>query len=381
MNDKVQVDGLTFDTAALDALLDDTAPPIEKLPDEPAPEDDAVEDDTVGEESGEEVREDDVSEPEADTEETPDGGDDDTPPDDKDSPEIEADFIVNGDEGPQLLTDIDEKGNPVYETAAQLFGDHQFKIKAAGEEVEVTFDEMRKGYQRHADYTKAKTSIAETQRAMQPYVALLTLYEKDEGFKHTINNYIEGVKEEEITNEDIVKASEEPEKLKTLLAKRDKQNARKKAMNAANTAAAQQQQQFARQQYEIATNLIPNYNETVQDVKTFLGNLGYGDHEVNGFEYLDARLQNMAYLAYKAANPDSNKKTSQKPGKRVLQSKKRIVRRPPKSVTATAGQSNTPKARSNRKAKAAFQKAYKTRKDTDMVDAIASVLPDDLLDD
>jgi len=300
--EKLEVGGLTFDTAAIDALLDDapdaTAAKPDELPDEPAEESDAGEDGDPREKSSEDISDEDVPEAQEVAEEDDAGGVEDTEADSDVDVEITADFIADGDEGPMLLTGMDDKGEPIYETADELFSDHKFKIKAAGAEHEVTFDEMRKGYQRQVDYTKAKTQISETQRAMQPYIALLTLWEKDGDFKNAVNNYIEGVKQETVTDEDIVKAGEEgdQDKLKALLAKRGKLSQRQKAMNAANTAAQDQQRQFATQQHEIATSLIPNYNDTVQGIKTLLTNLGYGEHEVNGFEYLDARLQNLAYL-------------------------------------------------------------------------------------
>ncbi len=395
--DKLESGGITFDTAALDALLDDI-PPEENAADDQPDSVDSLDSDTAGQDSrdGDSASTDEFDDEAPQAEIQDDDGqdiadestDEDTLEVDEsaatDTDELDADFISEGDEGPMLLTNIDAEGKPVYETADELFGDHKFKIKAAGAEHEVTFEEMRKGYQRHADYTQAKTKFSETHRALQPYIALATLWEQDTDFRESVNNYVEGVKSDQVSDDELIKATDsgDTEKVKKLLDKRNKQSQQRKAMGAAEMATAQQRRNFATQQFEIAKSLIPSYNDVVPQVKTFLTNLGYGEQEVQGFESLDARLQNLAYLAYKQVNPESASASSKTPDKKALQAKrKRIVRRPPKTVRSGPGKANTPKARSSRRAKSAFQKAYKTGANADMVAAIAEVLPDDLLDD
>lgn len=393
MGEKISAGGIDFDSDALDALLDD-APTAGGTQDDNSGTvaqdiDQTTEDIDVQREEGVDQEAISIDESADETSDVDDQGetiDGEGSGDSGDTAGVvpEGDFITNGDEGPMLMTGAGEDGTPLYETADELFGDHKFKIKAAGEEHEVTFSEMRQGYQRQTDYTKSKTKIAEIQRAMQPYIGLLSYFEKDGGFREAVGNYIEGVKSAEVTNDDILAASEsgDQEKVKALLDKQKKSSKRIKALRAANEAAATQQQQIAVQQHEIAKSLIPDYNDSVPKVKTFLTNLGYGEQELTNFEYLDARLQNAFYLAFKGANPTSKSSAQQKPGKRTLQAtRKRIVKRSPKAVKAASGQSNTPKSRSSRKAKAAFKRAYETRKPSDFTTAIASVLPDNLLDD
>lgn len=43
--------------------------------------------------------------------------------------------------------------------------DRKFKVKVAGEEIEVTFDELRRGYSREADYTRKSQALAEERKA------------------------------------------------------------------------------------------------------------------------------------------------------------------------------------------------------------------------
>lgn len=379
----IESGGLKFDAAALDALLGEEPKEEEASVEEhETPVDEPQAEQTPTDEpQTEEVEASDEAEH---LEESPDEEDQAAHQDDENEQESESAFITMGDEGPQLLTGFDDKNEPIYETADDLFGDHAFKIKAAGEEHEVTFAEMRQGYQRQADYTKSKTQMAETQRAMQPYVALLTLFEQDKNFQNQVKDYIQKGKEQVVSDDDILEAAEsgDPDKLKAVLQRRKQHDERSKSLRAADTAAEQQRQQFGLQQHEIAQKLIPSYNTTVSNVKSFLTSLGYGEHEFAGFEQMDARLQNLAYLAYKQANPNSIEATDTKPGKMALQSKrKRIVKRPPKAVKAASGKSQTPQSRTNRQQKAAFRKAYKTRKDSDMVEAIKHVLPESLYTD
>jgi len=394
-NDRLESGGVTFDANALDALLDeDPSVGVER------PNDNSVGMDPLPEKLAEQVADgqddlgrDDVRDQDGDaTEPGPDevaevSDEDSDKSDEADSDSTDGlegeEFITDGDEGPMLLTGIGEDGKPIYETASQLFGDHQFQIKAAGEDHNVTFDEMRKGYQRQADYTRAKTEVVQMQRQLQPFMNLVNMWQESGDFREVVSEYIQGSEQNPVSDEALLEAfdSGDREKINALLAKKKTTEERRKAYDAANRVTQEQRKAFALEQNRIANTIIDDYTNTIPSVKSFLTTLGYGDNEVDGLEYADSRLQNLAYLAWRQANPDSNQAIHTKPEQALRQKRRMIVKRPPKPVTAGAGTSTTPSALKTRNTQAAFRKAYKSKRASDMDRAIAMAIPDDLLDD
>lgn len=393
---KIEAGGLTFDGAALDALLDenpsvgaddtyDKRDNVDELDRQPAQE---VVDDQDGDLRGE-IRDDVREESEPEREAAADGQDqdelEDNEGDSEDTDRVgDEEFITDGDEGPMLLTGVGEDGKPIYETAEQLFGDHQFHIKAAGEDHTVTFNEMRQGYQRQADYTKAKTEVVQMQRTLQPFLGLVNMWNESDGFRDLVTNYVEGTRDSVVSDADLMEAfdSGDREKVNALLEKKKQFEGRKKAMDVATKATQEQQRAFAQEQHRIANTLIEDYTNTMPNVKSFLHTLGYGDNEVQGLEYADARLQNLAYLAWRQTNPNSGQGAHMKTDQKALQSKRKmIVKRPPRTMSSGPVTSNTPNARSTRKTKDAFRKAYKSRRSEDFQKAFEYAIPDDLLDD
>ena len=71
------------------------------------------------------------------------------------APEAEPQEEVEATEEEQEDTETEEEEQPRY------------KVKAAGEEKEVTLDELVKGYQLGADYTKKTTEVAEQRKAVE----------------------------------------------------------------------------------------------------------------------------------------------------------------------------------------------------------------------
>lgn len=395
-DDKLETGGVTFDGAALDALLDedptvsadrpsnDYRTDVVQLPEQPAAQDDRSDDDLPRDEDGSEVHEIEGESTADDAEEgaVVDERDDETG--DRRDDQVEESFITDGDEGPMLLTGVGEDGKPIYETAEQLFGDHQFHIKAAGEDHTVTFNEMRQGYQRQADYTRAKTEVVQAQRTLQPFLGLINMWNESDSFRDVVTNYLEGAREGVVSDEALMEAfdSGDRDKVNSLLEKKKSLEKRRQAYDIASKATQEQQKAFAMEQRRIAETMIENYSSTIPNVKTFLQTLGYGDNEVDGLEYADARLQNLAYLAWLQANPNSSQAIPMKTDQRTLQSKrKRIVKRPPKTISSGPVTSNTPSASNTRKTKEAFRKAYKSRRSDDFQKALEYAIPEDLLED
>lgn len=391
--DKLEVGGLTFDTRALDDLIsepgegprNDINTGVGELPGESAQAVDGHEDGLPRGEDGGDVPEDSVpgeAEPDVEGEVTDGEGSSET--DDTSTDAVEGEeWITDGAEGPMLLTGVGEDGKPIYETAAELFGDHQFQIKAAGSDHTVTFDEMRKGYQRQADYTRGKTEVVQMQRQLQPFVNLVNMWQESGDFRDLVSNYIQGVEQQPLSDEALLEVfdSGDREKMNALLERKKQTEARRKAYDAANRATMEQQKAFAMEQNRIANTLIDDYTTTIPSVKSFLTTLGYGEREIEGLEYADSRLQQLAYLAYKQMNPDSNQAIQTKPEQALRTKRRMVVKRPPKPVTAGAGTSNTPNAAKVRKTQDAFRKAYKTRKESDLQKALALSIPEDLLED
>ena len=70
--------------------------------------------------------------------------------------EVEETEEVEGEAEEQEETEVEEEELP-----------QTFKVKAAGEEKDVTLDELIKGYQLGADYTKKTTEVAEQRKAVE----------------------------------------------------------------------------------------------------------------------------------------------------------------------------------------------------------------------
>lgn len=290
-------------------------------------------------------------------------------------------FVVQGDVGPELYMGKDDDGQDWYMPIDEVLGDTPFKIKAAGAEHDVTFAEMQKGYQRQAHFTQEMTKLAERERTIAPYIALVHQYQNDNKFRNLITDYVQDAKTSTVSEAEINAALDEgdTEKAKALI-NRQRELAERRAQWQASERMEQQQQQMLYQENQrLAAQLIPDYNSNISRVKDYMVNEGFDDNSVAQVEYLPPLAQKVFFTAAMAsAQPLSSAKSPNSPAKRALRGKtRRVVKRPPKASRSGPVQSVSENAAKQRRAKAAFKRAHETGSIHDMAHAVAQVLPDD----
>ena len=225
---------------------------------------------------------------------------------------------AEGDAEEQEETEVEEEELP-----------QTFKVKAAGEEKDVTLDELIKGYQLGADYTKKTTEVAEQRKAVEAerqaieearqlreaYAQRLQLVEQ---FLSTPEEDIEHLKETDPIGY-AVKVAEQTQKEKQLQAVRAEQ------------AKLAEQQQFEQAQSlrnhlaaesEKIAAIIPEYADKEkgakvrQEIRDYAKSIGWTDQELGSVYDSRAVLslyEGMQYRKLMQNKPAVTKKVAEAP--------------------------------------------------------------------
>ena len=205
-----------------------------------------------------------------------------------------------------------------------------YTVKVDGSEMEVTLDELLRGYQREADYTR-KTSELSLEKSK--YNDLMQQSQSEINNKlsklTTLTTVAQQELQREYSNIDFEKLYEED----PVEAARQEHKMRKRAENLSmiqeETKAnqAQEFQKYLQEQQHKVASLVPEFNDPNKasklksDMRQYLSKLGYGDQEINSV--YDARQvllirDAMAYNALKKSNVKVMKKVAAAP--KVLKS-------------------------------------------------------------
>jgi len=205
-----------------------------------------------------------------------------------------------------------------------------YTVKVDGSEMEVTLDELLRGYQREADYTR-KTSELSLEKSK--YNDLMQQSQSEINNKLSKLTDLTTVAQQELQREysniDFEKLYEED----PVEAARQEHKMRKRAENLSmiqeETKAnqAQEFQKYLQEQQHKVASLVPEFNDPNKasklksDMRQYLSKLGYGDQEINSV--YDARQvllirDAMAYNALKKSNVKVMKKVAAAP--KVLKS-------------------------------------------------------------
>lgn len=108
--------------------------------------------------------------PDENAKEEPRGGQD--PDTDEEEPDQDDTDTAEEEDGDPDDTgeeddDSDSEDDEESEEESEEEPEKKFKIKVDGEEIEVTLDELQKGYSRHADYSRKTQEVAEQRRAAE----------------------------------------------------------------------------------------------------------------------------------------------------------------------------------------------------------------------
>ena len=250
--------------------------------------------------------------------------------------------LMGGDEGsdgqpePQLEANDSEAESDEYESeveqeeAEEQEEPQKFRVKAAGEEREVTLDELIKSYQLGTDYTKKSQAVAEERKAVeaerqavQEAKALRDQYAQRLEMLETM------LQPQETENLDYLKETDPIGYAVKVaeMAQREKQLAQ---VQAERHRIAQQQEQdrqmqmqyLVREEMQKLTAAIPEFadpakGETIRnDIRAFGKQLGFSDQELAAVYDSRAVLtlyKAMQYDKLMASKPEVTKKVSQAP--------------------------------------------------------------------
>ena len=207
----------------------------------------------------------------------------------------------------------------------------RFRVKAAGEEREVTFDELVDGYQKGLDYTKKSQSVAEQRKAVEAErVAIEQAKQARDAYSQRLN-LIEQFLNKQNEGEDLnalketdpigyaVKVAERTEREKQLAMVQAEQQRIRQQQYAEQQAVLQQRiQQEARRLAEV----IPEYgdekksNEVKQTIRSFAKEVGFTDQELA--QAYDSRQVQVLWMAAQYAKlqkqkPELTKKVQDAP--------------------------------------------------------------------
>ena len=207
----------------------------------------------------------------------------------------------------------------------------RFRVKAAGEEKEVTFDELVDGYQKGLDYTKKSQSVAEQRKAVEAErIAIEQAKQARDAYSQRLN-LIEDFLSKQNEGEDLNALKEvDPIGYAVKVAERTEREKQLAMVQAEQQRMAQQR--FAEQQAELQQRLhqearrvaevIPEYgdekksNEVKKQIRDFAKEVGFTDQELA--QAYDSRQVQVLWMAAQYAKlqkqrPEVTKKVQDAP--------------------------------------------------------------------
>ena len=234
--------------------------------------------------------------------------------------EVEETEEVEGEAEEQEETEVEEEELP-----------QTFKVKAAGEEKDVTLDELIKGYQLGADYTKKTTEVAEQRKAVEVERKAI---EEAKYARDTYAQRLQAIEEfivSQTPNEDLnylkendpigyaVKVAELSEKKEQLAAIRAEQ-ARIAQVQQSETARAMQER--VAQEAQKLTQVLPEFSDPAKgenlrsEIRNYGKSLGFTDEELSSVydsRHVVTLHKAMMYDKLQKSKPAVTKKVSEAP--------------------------------------------------------------------
>ena len=249
---------------------------------------------------------------------------------DEGQPEAQAQSYEDEGEEPEEESNDESEGEE-QEDSEQEEQERTYRVKAAGEEKDVTLDELVKNYQLGADYTKKSQAVAEERKAVQAE------YQAIQEAKQLRDQYAQQLQ----VIEQMLSRGEEPENLDYLketdpigyavkvaeLSQKEKQLSQVRAQQ--NQIRAQQEQDrqqwmanLVRQESEKLATALPDYvdpekGESLRNsVRSYGKELGFSDEELASV--VDSRhvitlYKAMQYDKLQKSKPGINKKLAEAP--------------------------------------------------------------------
>lgn len=257
-----------------------------------------------------------------------------------------------------------------------------------GEEVEVDYDELVKGYQRGADYSKKTTELKRANEELLPYTQMVAYAKNDPKFLEHVEGYFTNGPDAQMNANPLVRVTDaqladmmdtdsdnyDPKKAAEVVRARtewQKQSIERQQVNQKVQAEKiQRYNQWAQEQITLAQQTIDGmaqegeYAAKSESILAFLKDMGFNEAEISGQAPISATDARAAILAYKAAEYDRLIKEGEAPKVRLGKKRKRIA--PPRSQASGTGK-RTP---SGSRARDNYRKAANSQKVDDWVNVI-----------
>ena len=196
----------------------------------------------------------------------------------------------------------------------------RFRVKAAGEEKEVTFDELVDGYQKGLDYTKKSQSVAEQRKAVEAErIAIEQANQARDAYSQRLS-LIEEFLSKQNDGEDLNALKEvDPIGYAVKVAERTEREKQLAMVQAERQRMAQQRfaeqqavlQQHIQQEAKRLAEVIPEYgdekrgNEVRQTIRSFAKEVGFTDQELS--QAYDSRQVQVLWMAAQYAKLQKQK--------------------------------------------------------------------------
>ena len=233
----------------------------------------------------------------------------------------------------------------------------RYKVKASGEEVEVTLDDLIKGYQREADYTKKTQTLAEQRKQVESERVVIEQAKKErDQYQQRLSVIENALRQAPQENLEALKETD-PIGYAVKVAEQTQRDKQLQAINAERQRIAQQQQaeqsqhlsQFLAVESQKLAEAIPEYadeQKSVQvkkDIRDYAKKIGWSEEELASV--YDSRAVLTLYRAMQYEKLMSNKAGVTKK-----------VAEAPKMFKAGVSRQSDPNAEQTKKAQAQLRK-------------------------
>ena len=203
--------------------------------------------------------------------------------------------MMGPEEGEEPTPEVQQEETPVEQEEQQIEETPRYRVKAAGEEREVTLDELIKSYQLGTDYTSKTQALAEQRKAIEAEKAAVEQAKQLRDQYSQRLELIEKVLSEQNKAEDFESLKEtDPIGYAVKVAEQSQNEKRLLAVQAERQRLAQQQQsehqaklqEIIAAESEKLAQAIPDWNtekgeEVRRDIRTYAKGLGYSDQELS----------------------------------------------------------------------------------------------------
>jgi hypothetical protein len=231
---------------------------------------------------------------------------------------------------PEELEASDEVEQEYEEESEETAPKPRFKVKAAGEEIEVDEEELIKGYQQGADYTKKSQALAEQRKALEAERSHLEYVKQErqayaqklQALDSFLSQQDRGVNLEYLKETDpigyAVAVADQNQREKQLAVVRNEQHRIAQQQQSEHQASLQS---HLRQESEKLTSLIPELATAQGDavrkqIRDYAKSVGWSDQELS--QLYDSRAvltlyNGMKYQQLQKSKPEVNKKLQAAP--------------------------------------------------------------------